>query len=133
MARLRRFAVRFLKAYAGFLYRNHNLLFVLWALGTLIGLAAISGNWLFYRSAYVLGALVPLCFLWARIHLRGLEVGVEGTTDRLQVGQQATMRVRLKSSSMFTKVWLEVEYQTDMPGSPPRTVVTLPAHSARNW
>src|SRR5213593_1962598 len=127
MRRPGRFAVRFVKAYAAFLYRNHNLLFVLWALGSLIGLAAVSGNWLFYRSAYVLGALLPLCFLWARAHLRGLEVDIEGTSERLQVGQEAHMRVRLKSRSALTKIWLEVEYQTDMPGRTPRAVVTLPA------
>ena len=46
--------------------RNQNLLFVLAAFGTMLGLAAVSGYWLFYRAAYVIGGLVPVSFLWAR-------------------------------------------------------------------
>lgn len=114
-------------------YRFHSLLFVLAAFGTVAVLAAISGYWLFYRAAYVLGALIPLCFIWARLHLRGLDVSVERANDRLQVGEQTEARVHLKSRSMFTKLWLEVEDATDMPGAPARTVVTLPANGSRNW
>jgi uncharacterized protein (DUF58 family) len=117
----------------GFLYRNHNLLIVLIAFAIIASLAAISGYWLFYRAAYVLGALIPLCFIWARIHARGLEVSVERANDRLQVGQEAEARVRLKSHSMWTKLWLEVEDETDMPGVWPKTVVTLPSKGNRNW
>lgn len=114
-------------------YRNQNLLLVLAALGTVSAMAAVSGYWLFYRAAYVLGALVPLCFVWARLHLRGLEVTVERSQDRLQVGQETEARVHLRSASGFTKLWLEMEDLTDMPGGAPRTVVTLPARSSRNW
>jgi uncharacterized protein (DUF58 family) len=116
-----------------FLYRNHSLFIVLVAFAIVATLAAISGYWVFYRAAYVLGALVPLCFIWARVHARGLEVSVERTTDRLQVGQEAEARVRLKSESMWTKLWLEVEDETDMPGAWPKTVVTLPSKGNRNW
>ena len=58
---------------------------------------------------------------------------VERANDRLQVGQEAEARVRLKSRSSFTKIWLEAEDETDMPGNPARTVVTLPAQGTRNW
>jgi uncharacterized protein (DUF58 family) len=34
---------------------------------------------------------------------------------------------------MWTKLWLELEDETDMPGEPARTVVTVPAKSVRNW
>ena len=122
-----------LRAFLRFSYRNHNLLFVLAALGTMSVLAAISGYWFFYRAAYVLGGLVAVCFVWARIHAGGLVVQVERENDRLQVGQQSEARVRLKSRSSFTKVWLEAEDKTDMPGAPARTVVTLPAQGTRNW
>jgi len=116
-----------------FLYQHHNILIVLWAFGTMAALAAISGYWMFYRAAYALGALIPICFIWARLQSRGLELSVERLTDRLQVGQQAEAKVRLKSRSAWTKLWLEVEDETDMPGARPKTVLTLPAKSARNW
>jgi uncharacterized protein (DUF58 family) len=115
------------------LYRSHSLLLVLAAFIALASLAAISGYWVFYRGAYVLGFLIPVCFIWARVHTRGLEVTVERASDRLQVGQEAEARVRLKSRSMWTKLWLEVEDETDMPGARPKTVVTLPAKGNRNW
>src|SRR6266498_3975516 len=102
-----------LRAFLRFCYRNHNLLFVLAALGTMSVLAIISGYWFFYRAAYVLGGLVAVCLIWARIHAGKLEVTVERASDRLQVGQQAEARVRLKSRSSFTKVWLEAEDESD--------------------
>jgi len=113
--------------------RNQNLLLVLAAFGTILGLATVSGYWLFYRMAYLIGGLVPLSFVWARIQLRGLDVSVERSADRLHVGQQAEARVRVSSRSAFSKLWLEVEDQTDMPGLAARTVVTLSAHGTRNW
>ena len=122
-----------LRALLRFSNRNHNLLFVVGALLTLGVLAVISGYWFFYRGAYVLAGLVGVCFVWARIHAGALEVRVERANDRLQVGQQAEARVRLKSRSSFTKVWLEAEDETNMPGNPVRTVVTLPAQGVRNW
>jgi len=126
-------ASRDLRDLVGLIHRNHSLLLVLAAFATTVALAAISGNWFFYRGAYVLGALIPLCLIWARINIRGLEVTVARANDRLQVGQEVEARVRLQSRSAITKLWLEVEDETDMPGVPPRTVVTLPAKSSRNW
>ena len=116
-----------------FLRRNQNLLLVLAAFGVMLGLAAATGYWLFYRAAYGIGGLVPISFVWARANLRGLKVTVERAADRLQVGQRVEARVRLASSTFYTKLWLEVEDLTDMPGMPARTVITLPAHSQRNW
>jgi len=124
---------RGIAALFGLIYRNHNLLIVVAAFAGMVTLAVISGYWLFYRAAYVLGGLVPLCFIWARIHIGALQVTVDRPNDHLQVGQHAEARVRLKSRSMWTKLWLELEDETDMPGEPSRTVVTIPAKAVRNW
>ncbi|MCH7577708.1 MAG: hypothetical protein IH822_07925, partial [Chloroflexi bacterium] len=48
-----------------FLRRNQNLLLVLAAFGVMLGLAAATGYWLFYRAAYGIGGLVPISFVWA--------------------------------------------------------------------
>lgn len=113
--------------------RNYNLVCVLMALAAAGTLAGVTGHWLFYRGAYIIGGLIPLCWAWTRISSRGLEVTVERTVDRLQVGQETETRLRLKSRSMFTKLWLEIEDVTDMPGQPAKMVVTLPAKGTRNW
>ncbi|MEK7248756.1 MAG: DUF58 domain-containing protein, partial [Chloroflexota bacterium] len=46
---------------------------------------------------------------------------------------QTEARLRLKSRSNFTKIWLEAVDETTMPGGTPKTVVTLPAKGVRNW
>jgi uncharacterized protein (DUF58 family) len=133
MRRLGRFVLRIPGRLWRWTIRNQNLLFVLAALVAMFTLAGISGYWLFYRAAYVLAGLVPLCFIWARIHVRGLDLNIERTKDRLQVGQEVETRLRLKSRSAFTKLALEIEDLTDMPGAPAKTVITLPAKGRRNW
>ena len=115
--------------------RNYNLLCVARRLrrGDRAGRRS-RGHWLFYRGAYVIGGLIPLCFVWARISPRGLEVTVERTADRLQVGQETETRLRLKSRSIFTKLWLEVEDVTDMPGRPARRPSSrCRRKGSRNW
>ncbi len=113
--------------------RNYNLVCVLMALSAAAVLAGITGHWLFYRGAYIIGGLIPLCWVWARMSARGLDVTIERTADRLQVGQETETRLRLKSHSYFTKLWLEIEDETDMPGTNSKTVVTMPAKGIRNW
>jgi uncharacterized protein (DUF58 family) len=120
-------------AFAQAAARNQNLFFVVVALISAAVLAGVTGHWLFYRGAYIIGGLVVLCFAWARVSARGLEVEVERATDRLQVGQETETRLYLKSRSIVTKLWLEIEDLTDMPGPPPKTVITLPSKGARNW
>jgi uncharacterized protein (DUF58 family) len=113
--------------------RNYSLCCVIAALVCAIVLAITTGHWIFARGAYIIGGLIPLCFLWARLTTGGLEVDVERTTDRLQVGQQTETRLRLKSRSNVTKIWLEAVDETTMPSGSPKTVVTLPAKGSRNW
>lgn len=115
------------------LWRNQNLLFVVAAFGTLLGLAAVSGYWLFYRAAYLTGGLIPISLLWAFANLRGIDVSVERTGGRVQVGQHTDVSVHLSNQTFYTKLWLEVEDPTDMPGKPARTVVSLPAGRQRHW
>ncbi len=115
------------------LWRNQNLLFVLTVFGTLLGLAMVSGYWLFYRAAYLVGGLVPVSLIWALANVRALGVSVERASHRVQVGQRTEARVHLSNRAFYTKLWLEVEDLTDMPGGPARTVVSLPARGQRDW
>jgi uncharacterized protein (DUF58 family) len=115
------------------LWRNQNLLFVLTVFGTLLGLALVSGYWLFYRAAYLVGGLIPISLVWALANVRGLNVSVERTSHRVQVGQRTEARVHLRNRALYTKLWLEVDDLTDMPCGPARTVVSLPARGKREW
>jgi uncharacterized protein (DUF58 family) len=113
--------------------RNYSLCCVIAALIAAVVLAITTGHWIFARGAYIIGGLIPLCFLWARFMAGGMEVAVERTTDRLQVGQRTETRLRLKSRSSLTKIWIEAVDETTMPGGSPKTVVTRPARGSRNW
>ncbi len=115
------------------LWRNQNLLFALTVFGTLLGLAMVSGYWLFYRAAYLVGGLIPVALIWTIANVRGLRVSVERTSHRVQVGQRTEARVHLSNRTFYTKLWLEVEDLTDMPGGPARTVVSLSARGQRSW
>ncbi len=116
-----------------FLQRNQNLLLCLSGFGAMLGLGMATDHWLFYRTAYLLGGIIPLSFLWARSHLWGLEVSITRGVDRLQVGQSAEAQVTVTNRGAFPKLWLEVQDCTDMPASAAETVVTLRPHSDRHW
>ncbi len=133
MRRLGRAALGAPVALADLIVRNYSLFFLLVALIVVSTFAGVTGQWLFYRAAYVIGGLLLLCLAWARMHVRGLDVTAERTTERLQVGQVTETRLRLRNRSIFTKLWLEVEDETDMPGRSATTVMTLPAKNVRNW
>lgn len=128
-----RLLFRLLRRLGAAAYRNQNLLLLLAAFLTVAVMAAVTGYWIFYRASYVLGALIPLCFAWARLHLRGLEVTVHRSQNRLQVGQEVEARIHLASSSSLTKLWLELEDCSDMPQVASRTILTIPAKGRRNW
>jgi uncharacterized protein (DUF58 family) len=95
--------------------------------------AFATGFWLLFRLAYLAAAAVPVAYVWARLNLRGLEVSVEQMTDRLTEGQYAEERVSVRSRSLLSKLWLEVEDPSDMPGQPPRRVVFLGPRGYRSW
>jgi uncharacterized protein (DUF58 family) len=115
------------------LWRNQNLLLALALFGALVGLAMVSGYWLFYRAAYLVGGLILVSLIWAIVNARGLDVSVERTSPRVQVGQRSEARVNLHNRTFYTKLWLEVEDLTDAPSGPARTVTALSARGQRDW
>ncbi len=108
----------------------------LWVLGLALLLLVLgwgSGYWILLRGGYLLLALVPLSWLWARLSLRGLAVEVERGPPRLQSGQDVTISVRVRNDSNFPKLWLEVEDHTDVPQARAKAVLMLVAHGYRVW
>ncbi len=98
-----------------------------------VGFALATGFWLLFRLAYVLIAAVPLCYLWARFNLAGLELTVERMIDRAQVGQTTDERITVRNKSLFPKVWLEIDDPSTLPGHRPGRVVTLGGRQRRSW
>ena len=75
-----------------------------------------TGYWLPTRLAYVIFFGVPIAYFWAKANTRNLSVVVERPNDRLQEGSEFSERITVKNNGWFTKLWLEVEDPSDMPG-----------------
>jgi uncharacterized protein (DUF58 family) len=110
-----------------------NLVWALALASALLVLGWASGYWILLRAAYLLLALVVLAWVWSRFSLRGLEVEVERRPARLQAGQEVTIEVRVRNSSNFPKLWLEVEDITEVPGGRAKAVLMVAAHGYRVW
>jgi len=122
-----------LRSYDFFLVRHRSLtaVSVIFVVALVCGFA--TGFWLLFRLAYVVLAAVPLSYLWARLNLRGLEVTVERRVDRLQEGQATEDRITVRNRSWFSKLWLEVDDPSDLPGRAVKRVVSLGARQFRSW
>jgi len=71
--------------------------------------------------------------VWAWINVRGLEVTVQRPVDRLQEGNDFEERITVLNRSWFSKLWLEVEDPSDLPGHSARRVISLGPRQKRSW
>ena len=126
MRRLRRL-VRFL------FVRHRSLTLLSIVFWVTITIAYSDGFWLAARLANVILLTIPLAYVWARLNLRGLAVDVERPQDRLQEGGEFEERITVTNRSWFTKLWLEVEGLSDLPGHHSRRVISLAPRATRSW
>ncbi len=98
-----------------------------------IVIALSTGFWLTWRLAYVALVGVPVAYFWSRFNLVGIEVTPDRSADRLQEGGHFEERITIRNKSWFTKVWLEVDDPSEMPGHRAKRVVTVPARGTKTW
>ena len=112
---------------------NRSLAFVasLWLTSVVVAIS--TGFWLTWRLSYVLMAVVPLAYVWSKINLRGLEIIADRTTDRLQEGAQYEERITVRNRTWLSKIWLEINDPSDMPGHVARQIVTVPAKGSATF
>lgn len=96
-------------------------------------IAFSTGFWLVSRLANLILVGVPIAYLWSRLNVRGLRVSVERPADRLQEGDYFDERITIENRSWLTKLWLEVEDPSDLPGHSAKRVITLPPRAVRTW
>ena len=126
--------MRLIRRLVRFLFVRHRSLTtvsVLFFVSLLVAFA--SGFWLMSRLANVILVAVPIAYLWARLNLRGLEVTVDRPVDRLQEGSYLEERITVVNRGWFTKLWLEVEDISDLPGHSARRVISLAPRAKRSW
>ena len=112
---------------------NRSLAFVasLWLTSVIVAIS--TGFWLTWRLSYVLMAVVPLAYVWSKINLRGLEIIADRSTDRLQEGAQYEERITVRNRTWLSKIWLEINDPSDMPGHIARQIVTVPAKGSATF
>jgi uncharacterized protein (DUF58 family) len=115
------------------LRESPNLTIVLGLGLALLFLGWASGFWVLIRASYLLLALVPIGWLWARANVRGLRLEVRRGPDRLHAGERTFSDFRLQNLNGYPKLWLEIEEPTNMPGVAPKTVTFLTANGVRTW
>lgn len=100
----------------------------------LCAVCAIStGFWLAWRLSYIAAVGIPVAYIWSRINLRGIEVIADRSGDRLQEGADYEERITVNNKTWLTKIWLEIDDPSDMPGHHARRVVTVPARGSRTF
>jgi hypothetical protein len=100
----------------------------------LCAVCAIStGFWLAWRLSYIAAVGIPVAYIWSRINLRGIEVIADRSGDRLQEGADYEERITVNNKTWLTKIWLEIDDPSDMPGHHARRVVTVPARDSRTF
>ncbi len=126
--------MRALRRLLRFLFVEHRSLTVVVVLFFVsLVVAFATGFWLLARLANVLLVAIPVGYVWARLNLRGLEVTVERPVDRFQEGGYFEERITLVNRGWFTKLWLEVEDLSDLPGHAAKRVVSLAPRARRSW
>ena len=117
----------------GFVRSHRSVLAVCVILVASLVPAFATGFWLPFRLAYVILLALPACFLWARLSLWGVHAEIERAADRLQQGQTFSERVSVENRSWLSKLWLEVDEPSDLPGHAIRRVVSLQPRQRRSW
>ncbi len=95
--------------------------------------ALSTGFWLPTRLAYVILGGLPVAYFWAKANTRNLEVATERLNDRLQEGQDFAERITVKNKGWFTKLWLEVDDPSNLPGHQGKRIITLGPRESKTW
>jgi uncharacterized protein (DUF58 family) len=123
-----------LRAIFRFLFVQHRSLTIILALFFVaVGIALGSGFWLMARLANVILLAIPIAYVWGKLNLRWLEVSAERPFDRLQEGNQFEERITVTNRSWLTKLWLEIEDLSDLPGHSARRVISIGPRAERSW
>lgn len=117
-----------------FFFRRHLSLTAIGVIFFVCVTSALStGFWLPTRLAYIIMFGVPIAYYWAKANTQNLEVSTERPVDRLQEGQDFVERITVRNKGWFTKLWLEVEDSSTIPGHNATRVITLGPRESKTW
>ncbi|HQY30213.1 MAG TPA: DUF58 domain-containing protein [Thermomicrobiales bacterium] len=77
--------------------------------------------------------MTAIAWLWSRWCLSGIAFSRRVTSDKLQVGDVLTERLRLENRSAVPKLFIELDDHTSLISHRANRVVGMAGHSAREW
>jgi uncharacterized protein (DUF58 family) len=103
-------------------------------LGTVLVVAAFSTgiNFLFFL-VYLLAALLVGSWFYARQGLRGVKAGYHVLNPRAQVGEVLQAVYRVDNQTRWTKPWVELWNESNLPASLPGRVIGVRPEGSRQW
>jgi uncharacterized protein (DUF58 family) len=117
-----------------YFFRRHLSLTAISIIFFICVVSALStGFWLPTRLAYIIFLGVPIAYYWANANTKNIEVTTERPVDRLQEGQEFVERITVKNKGWFTKLWLEVEDSSSIPGHNATRIITLGPRESKTW
>lgn len=88
--------------------------------------AGVATGWrMYYRLTYLWIFLIVSSWLWAYYSIRGIQLVRSARTLRAQVGQVFEERFELHNLTRLPRLWMEVQDQTNLPGSQGSRVIAM--------
>jgi len=104
------------------------------AFAVIILVLAQINNWRLLDKLFLtLIALLAISWVWSWSSLRGLRIERESGSDRAQVGQEITERLRIENLTRWGKLWVEVRDHSSLPGHNASQVVSLLPRGSARW
>jgi len=105
---------------------------LLWALALVFALNT-GRDWA-YNLFYFVSGVILVALWWAWTNIRGLALTRVTRAQQSQVGKYFEESLSLENRSRWTKLWVEVQDFSDLPGHQvSRVVNTLRGHSTSRW
>ena len=102
-------------------------------LAVLFFFAYITAIRLAFMLAYFSFLLLLVCWTWARVAGRGLEVTRGGQEGAYEVGQEFREKMEVSNASIVGVPWVIVEDRAGIPGYEASRVFSLPGRGSRRW
>jgi uncharacterized protein (DUF58 family) len=103
-------------------------------LGTVLVVAAFSTGLSFlFFLVYLLGALLIGARWYARRSLRGVRAGYHVLNPRAQVGEVLQAVYRIDNQTKWTKPWVELWNDSNLPATLPGRVIGVRPEGSRQW
>jgi len=100
-----------------------------WGVVIVMAVAVIGIFWsrsdVFYRVIYLCVGLLLLCWVWTSYSLSGISLRRSTRGTKQQLGQVFEEQYEINNKIPFTRVWLEVEDATRLPGSGGNRVLSM--------